>query len=102
MRTVTVIGMGLSPEDLTEKHKKVIYGADILMGGERLLSYFKDATMRKKTISKDLEEVQEFIRSHMEENAIVVLASGDPLFFGIGARLVKAIGAENVVIYPNI
>jgi precorrin-6Y C5,15-methyltransferase (decarboxylating) len=32
----------------------------------------------------------------------VVLASGDPLFFGIGARLIDALGAENVAIYPNI
>ena len=32
----------------------------------------------------------------------MVLASGDPLFFGIGARLVTALGGENVVIYPNI
>jgi precorrin-6Y C5,15-methyltransferase (decarboxylating) len=32
----------------------------------------------------------------------VVLASGDPLFFGIGARLVTALGGENIVIYPNI
>ena len=38
----------------------------------------------------------------MTSQSIVVLASGDPLFFGIGARLVQALGAENVVIYPNI
>jgi len=31
-----------------------------------------------------------------------VLASGDPLFFGIGTYLVKKIGKENVQIFPNI
>jgi precorrin-6Y C5,15-methyltransferase (decarboxylating) len=32
----------------------------------------------------------------------VVLASGDPLFFGVGSILIKALGPENVAIYPNI
>jgi precorrin-6Y C5,15-methyltransferase (decarboxylating) len=32
----------------------------------------------------------------------VVLASGDPLFFGIGSILIKALGADNVTVYPNI
>jgi precorrin-6Y C5,15-methyltransferase (decarboxylating) len=38
----------------------------------------------------------------MGDRQIVVLASGDPLFFGIGAYLVRRLGAENVCILPNI
>jgi precorrin-6Y C5,15-methyltransferase (decarboxylating) len=33
---------------------------------------------------------------------IVVLASGDPLFYGIGARMADALGVRRVRIYPNI
>ncbi|MBE9571714.1 MAG: precorrin-6y C5,15-methyltransferase (decarboxylating) subunit CbiE, partial [Proteobacteria bacterium] len=32
----------------------------------------------------------------------VVLADGDPLFFGIGKRLIDAFGKGTVVIYPNV
>ena len=102
MKPVTIIGMGLSPEDLTETHKEMIHRADILMGGERHLSYFKDTPARKKGLTKDLKGALEFIRSHMEKSAIVVLASGDPLFFGIGSVIAGALEPDQVEIMPNI
>ena len=55
-----------------------------------------------KTIDKNIKDVIDFVKNRMTSQSIVVLASGDPLFFGIGACLVQALGAENVVIYPNI
>jgi precorrin-6Y C5,15-methyltransferase (decarboxylating) len=102
MKTVTIIGMGLTPKDLTAEHLKIIEKADILVGGKRLLDQFSRSTALKKPIDKHLEEIIDFIKDRMASRAIVVLASGDPLFFGIGARLIKALGVENVVIYPNI
>jgi precorrin-6Y C5,15-methyltransferase (decarboxylating) len=38
----------------------------------------------------------------MERRRVVVLASGDPLLFGIGARMVAAIGKDRVVVLPNV
>ena len=102
MKTVTIIGMGLTPKDLTAEHLKIIEAADILIGGKRLLDYFKQYSAQKKTIDKNLQGVIDFVKNRMASQSIVVLASGDPLFFGIGARLIKALGVENVVIYPNI
>ena len=102
MKTVKIIGLGLTPKDLTAEHLKIIEKADILVGGKRLLDHFAQCAAQKKTIDKNLEGVIDFIKDRMASRSIVVLASGDPLFFGIGARLVKALGSENVVIYPNI
>ena len=42
------------------------------------------------------------IKRWMQTQRIVVLASGDPLFFGIGQRLIQSLGAENVVLFPNV
>ncbi|UCD83159.1 MAG: precorrin-6y C5,15-methyltransferase (decarboxylating) subunit CbiE [Desulfobacterales bacterium] len=94
--------MGLSPEDLTGRHLQIIKEADILVGGKRLLDYFKDSTAGKKIIDKNIHEAVDFIKESMATRSIVVLASGDPLFFGIGSILVSALGPDNVVIYPNI
>jgi precorrin-6Y C5,15-methyltransferase (decarboxylating) len=102
LKPVAVIGIGLSPEDLTARHWQIIRAADILVGGKRLLDYFKDSTARKMTIDKNIAEAVEFIKDRMATQAVVVLASGDPLFFGIGSILVDALGSQNVVIYPNI
>jgi precorrin-6B C5,15-methyltransferase / cobalt-precorrin-6B C5,C15-methyltransferase len=102
MKTVTVIGMGMTPKDLTAAHLAIIEETDILIGGKRLLDYFDQCAAQKKIIDKNIEGITDFVKQHMARQSIVVLASGDPLFFGIGARLVKALGAENVVFYPNI
>lgn len=101
-KPVTIIGMGASPKDLTEEHLGLIRHADILVGGKRLLDFFTDSPARKKEITKDIKGIIQYIKSRMKKNNIVVLASGDPLFFGIGSLLITSLGPENVLIYPNI
>ena len=102
MNPVTIIGMGMAIEDLTARHLEIIDQADILVGGKRLLDLFKESSARQKVIGKDIAGVVNFVRQEMKKQKIVVLASGDPLFFGIGRRLVNAIGAQNTRVYPNI
>ena len=101
-RQIDVVGMGLSPDDLTSNHRRIIDRAEILMGGKRLLAFFSAVPAEKKIIGKNLDEVIAYIRQWMKRKSIVVLASGDPLFFGIGAKLVDAFGPDRVTIHPNV
>ncbi len=100
--TVNIIGMGLTPRDLTQAHQEMIAQADILIGGERHLAFFNHLDAKKKTITKDLKALAAFIRERLATRRIVVLASGDPLFFGVGAYMVQALGPDNVRVHPNI
>ncbi|MCP4624522.1 MAG: precorrin-6y C5,15-methyltransferase (decarboxylating) subunit CbiE, partial [bacterium] len=102
MKPVAIIGMGLSPEDLTSRHLRIIESADVLVGGQRLLDCFKETSARKQVIDKNIRNAVDFIREQMATRSVVVLASGDPLFFGIGSILINALGPENVDIHPNI
>lgn len=102
MRPIQIIGMGIGPDDLTTKHREIIDRADVLVGGRRLLGFFPDSPAEKKIIGKDLDEVIAYIRHRMGRKSVVVLASGDPLFFGIGARLVESFGPDRVTIHPNV
>lgn len=102
MKTVTVIGMGMSKADLTRQHLDMIARADILVGGKRHLADFKTSPAIKKAITKKLTDLVAFIKQEMQSRKIVVLASGDPLFYGIGPRLVASLGARHVKVYPNI
>jgi precorrin-6Y C5,15-methyltransferase (decarboxylating) len=106
MKPISVIGMGLSPDDLTARHLELIRQADILIGGKRHLDHFKNLPARKKDITKNLKKIIAFIKDRIKNSAtdlsIVVLASGDPLYFGIGSLLIRSIGADMVNIYPNI
>ncbi len=102
MQKVSIIGMGLSPSDLTESHLELISKADVIAGGPRLLDFFKKSPAEKIPITKDIKGLIELIKNRIPEKSVVVLASGDPLFFGIGERLSMGLGPENVLLYPNI
>jgi len=94
--------MGLSPDDLTPKQLDIIRRADILIAGSRHLACFKDHPGIQKKISRDISELMTYIGLHYQHNQIVVLASGDPLFYGIGAHIIAALGADIVEILPNV
>jgi precorrin-6Y C5,15-methyltransferase (decarboxylating) len=94
--------MGLSPKDLTARHLRIIESADVLVGGQRLLDCFPELSVPKQVIDKNIAKAVEFIREQMATRSVVVLASGDPLFFGIGSILIKALGPDKIDIYPNI
>ncbi len=101
--TLSIIGLGLSARDLTEYHLSIIRNADVLAGGTRHLNYFPNFPGKKIEISKDLKGLTENLRQLMAAGLnIVVLASGDPLFYGIGAYLCQQFGKDSVRICPNI
>jgi precorrin-6Y C5,15-methyltransferase (decarboxylating) len=102
MKPVNIIGMGMGPEDLTAKHLSIIEQADILVGGKRLLENFKALPSQKKSIGKNIDAIIKFVKEKSKHHKIVVLATGDPLFFGIGAKMTRALGADQLRIYPNI
>ena len=102
MIPVEVVGMGISPDDLTDRLQKLIQRADILVGAERHLAVFPDVPARKQPLKRGLKSLAASIQRWMQTRRVVVLASGDPLFFGIGSYLIQTLGAENVVIHPNV
>ena len=98
---VTIIGMGMSPDDLTARHREMVASADILVGGRRHLAAFEDLPCEKVVITAPLDALTERLRRRGDER-VVVLASGDPLYYGIGAALITALGKDAVTVYPNI
>lgn len=101
-KSVHVIGMGLSPQDLTQAHLDLIHQAQVLVGGKRHLETFRHLPAMQREIAGPISGVLDFIRENMDDRQVVVLASGDPLFFGIGKTLIDHLGPGKVVIHPNI
>lgn len=103
MKSVMVIGAGMEPRDLPRGIKDLIYGADLLVGGSRLLAFFRDFKGDVLPVKADLDRV--FKRIDKESacgKQVVVLADGDPLFFGIGRRLIEFLGKDRVEFHPNV
>lgn len=102
MNKVYVVGMGMSARDVTAAQMEIIASARILMGGRRHLDQFADLPMEKQVITGKVADTIDFIRRRRADGPIVVLASGDPLFYGIGARIARDLGPEQVTVLPNV
>lgn len=102
MNKVHIIGMGLSRKDLTQAHLDLIREATLLVGGTRLLDMFPEYSGERMAITNNIPDVVDLIRSQMDQKQIVVLASGDPLFHGIGSTLARCIPLKHLAIHPNI
>ncbi|MDZ7833930.1 MAG: precorrin-6y C5,15-methyltransferase (decarboxylating) subunit CbiE [Desulfobacterales bacterium] len=102
MKQVRVIGMGVGRADLASRHREAIDAADILVGAKRHLALFDGYPGRKVEIKAPVSDVIDQIRGAMQDHRVVVLATGDPLFYGIGTTLAETLGEENVEILPNV
>jgi precorrin-6B C5,15-methyltransferase / cobalt-precorrin-6B C5,C15-methyltransferase len=100
---INVIGIGLDGRSgLTETTKQIVDRATILCGASRHLSYFSDLETVKITLNDLEQDLELVINKAIKRENIVILASGDPLFFGLGRLLLTKISANNLQFYPHV
>lgn len=100
MLTVVGIGPGAA-EYLTFQARIAIDEAQILVGGARQLALFADSEAQTRLLDSDLDGLIAWIGERLSQQ-IVVLASGDPLVYGIGKRLSASFPPEQLRIIPGI
>lgn len=101
-KAVTIIGMGEEGcLGLTSRAVNVVAKAQVLVGTERYLVFFSQFEGKKIIIKGKLSGILDEIYQLSAENNVVVLASGDPFFYGIGSLIVKKIGINFVDIIPH-
>ena len=98
MKSIKMIGIGDDgKQSLLPLYEKWINESEILIGGKRHLSFFPDYSGDKLNIEGNLSSLAE--RLQAENRNVVILASGDPLFYGVGSYLASKLSIE---IYPNV
>jgi precorrin-6Y C5,15-methyltransferase (decarboxylating) len=105
---IYVIGIGYRP--LEKKARNILLNAKVILTSDRLFAVFKrydeygTVKDRIKVINK-VPETLAFIKdriSHPESQPLALLASGDPLFFGIGRKLSEEFGKDVLEILPDL
>jgi precorrin-6Y C5,15-methyltransferase (decarboxylating) len=97
---LSVIGIG---EDgiyaLAPTARALVEAAEILIGGERHLAMVPGSAARRISWQSDFTGIATSIGEHRGRR-VVVLASGDPMDFGVGAVLAGAFGPDDMTIIP--
>ncbi|MFG2130094.1 precorrin-6y C5,15-methyltransferase (decarboxylating) subunit CbiE [Streptomyces sp. NPDC048751] len=98
---ITVVGTGTGapvPEDAED----VLAGAELVVGGRRHLEAVRLPEAAERIVlgplAPALDAIEEYV---VKERPVVVLASGDPGFFGIVRALAERFGARRLAVRPG-
>ncbi len=107
MKRIFVIGTGYRPFDKTTE--EIILEGELILASRRLFDIFKGYDIFEKVkdrilIINNVDETIETIRARLNsvKTHIILLASGDPMFFGIGRRVLGEFGYDTVDIIPDL
>ncbi len=103
MTPIHVVGIGLDGADgLVESVRQLVEQATLLIGSNRHLGYFPDH-IGKRLVLGDFTEAIEGLRQQLTTSGyIVVLVTGDPLFFGLGRLLLTQFPADQLTFHPHL
>ncbi|BBD53180.1 precorrin-6 methyltransferase [Planktothrix agardhii NIES-204] len=99
---LSIVGIGDNGlEDLTSVGRSLLSLASVIVGGERHLAMLPAEDKREKLFwhSPIEDSVNEIIRRRGQ--AVCVLASGDPMCYGIGVTLTRQIPINEIIIIPS-
>jgi precorrin-6Y C5,15-methyltransferase (decarboxylating) len=100
---IKIIGIG--DEGLRGLNSQAIHwidGSDVLVGGERHLAFFPNYPGERRVLKGGLTRSVEELDELRKQKSVVVLASGDPLFYGIASFIAKKLGPNEVEIHPHL
>lgn len=100
---IQILGLGANGlESLTSEARDSLRAATFIAGGARHLALVAAQGVETLTLTNNMNELVARLRDRGPTERCVVLASGDPLCFGIGATLRARLGPDQLAIKPNL
>src|SRR5437899_754743 len=100
-REVLLIGVGSKGrQSLTEETIKLLETSQILIGGKKLLSQFKDLPAKTMILPSDLSKVLKILKESPDET-VAILAFGNENLYGLSRFLFQRFSKEDLRIIPN-
>lgn len=100
-KKILIIGVGDDgAEGLTKQAADQIGAAEVLVGSATLLAKFPNFPGRKEAVGPDLDRLANTL--DLSDSSTVVLASGDPLFYGTARFLCDRLGKDRFDVLPHV
>ena len=99
-RWLSVVGLGEGGlDDLPPRARALVDGAEVLVGGERHLAMVGDDRRQRISWRSPLPDTIADILA-LKGRPVCVLATGDPMFFGIGVTLADHVPVSEMTVLP--
>ncbi|GAA0917267.1 precorrin-6y C5,15-methyltransferase (decarboxylating) subunit CbiE [Nonomuraea longicatena] len=100
---ITVVGIGADGWDgLAPQSRQALAAADVLIGSRRQLDLVPPSGADRVPLPSPLLPGLPALLDAHTDRAVCVLASGDPMFYGIGATLTRLLGAGRLRVLPHL
>ncbi len=101
---MTVAGIGADGwEGLGPAARAALAGAELVLGSDRQLRLLPaDLPAERRAWPSPMLASLPGLLAERRRRRLVVLASGDPMFYGIGATLVRLLGPDSVRVIPQV
>ncbi len=101
--SIAVVGIGLDgSQGLTKDVQEILQEATFLAGSKRHLGYFVDHPAEKLDLVNLKTGIDAIATAaNLAHHSVVILASGDPLFFGLGRLLLEHFDPSKIRFYPH-
>ncbi|MDW8136008.1 MAG: precorrin-6y C5,15-methyltransferase (decarboxylating) subunit CbiE [Thermodesulfobacterium sp.] len=104
---IYLIGIGFKP--LEKEAEECLLGSHVILGFFKTIELFKNkyfsvyekVRFKIKVLNK-VEELLEEAKRGLSLGDVTLLASGDPLYFGIGKRVIDFFGKERIQVFPDL
>ena len=100
---VYIIGIGENGLDgLTAAARELILAAELLAGEAHALAQVPKTPAERLVVGTSLDEVVQKIEAVAGRKRVVVLAGGDPLFYGVARYLCDKLGKQRFEVVPHV
>jgi precorrin-6Y C5,15-methyltransferase (decarboxylating) len=98
---IPIVGIGDDGwPSLTAQAQEILSATDVLVGPEKPLSAVP-GEKKRIILGGDLDEAVEAIEAHASSK-LAILATGDPLFYGVARYLCNRLGKDRFVVIPHV
>ena len=93
--------IGIADAHLSSVQQQLLQQCDLIIGAKRFAPMVNGFSAKFVPITP-MQEAMAALRSNLAQGNVAVLASGDPLFYGIGRRLLGEFPDEKLSIFPAL
>jgi precorrin-6Y C5,15-methyltransferase (decarboxylating) len=102
-KKVSIVGVGDDGvSSMTDVARQRLAQAELIFGQPRLLQLIGEQKAQTLAVGADLAQLERQIAQEGGRRSTVLLASGDPLFYGVARFLLERLGKENFEIVPHV
>ena len=100
---IHIVGVGSDGlAGLTSRARELLQNADVLLGSEQALAALPELRAERVRLGSDLSEALRLLENHYGHKRLVLVATGDPLFYGVARYLCDRLGKDRFEVVPHV